>query len=703
VPIDLETQAILAAAQVEPAAPDPVHLPQPVMPSPVVEHSPQAEPEAFAGQRPIRRILFIAGESKTPGAIYRTQRNAAACAAAGYETRVVDAADVNPEILTFPDLAVLWRAPYSLHIDTMIRLMRHAGVRVAFDVDDLVFKPSLARTEIIDGIRTTATTESDVLAHFEQTQQTLKACDFCLVTTEELAAQARSSGTVLGMNMLVQVIPNIFDEAVERASRNARRLRGERSADELVRIGYAGGSRTHQKDFALVAPVLAHVLGARPQTRLVLFRDGRSGEGLVLLEEFPELLPFAAQVEWRDMVPLSALPAELARFDVSICPLEAGNPFVECKSELKYFESALAGVCVVASPTGPFRRAIRHGVTGLLAADAAEWTQALLAAVDDPALRARLARDAYHHVLWQFGPQRQRQLWQQLVAGLQDGPDGARANELALRRGDYDSGGLPEIPESTLLFATDALGEAQVTIGITSFNYASLVVEALDSAFGQTLEMLDLVVVDDGSTDGSVERIADWLAEHHPRFNRVRLLRTVENAGLGGARNLMFSEAETPFVMVLDADNRLPPACCAQLLAALEEEPTAAFAYPTIRQFGGGSDEVRLGAFEPLRLAGGNYVDAMALVAKWAWAAAGGCYVRRDAMGWEDFDLWCRLAEIGQYGISVPDAVAEYRVHRASMTNNSTEQAERKRRIVDLVESRHPWLRLTARDARQRA
>ena len=67
--------------------------------------------------------------------------------------------------------------------------------------------------------------------------------------------------------------------------------------------------------------------------------------------------------------------------------------------------------------------------------------------------------------------------------------------------------------------------------------------------------------------------------------------------------------------------------------------------------------------FEPGRLIGGNYIDALALVSKEAWAAVGGYGVFR-VMGWEDFDFWCRLVENGFWGCRVGDSpLAEYRVH----------------------------------------
>ena len=692
--------------------------PAPALPSPPGETAPviaeaavdTAAPELPAESarvmpRAIRHVLFVIGEPGTPGAAYRCVRNAAACRDAGYGAETVDLFDVNPENLRRADLLVLWRATISPHVETMIRLAREAGTRVAFDVDDLMTRPELARIEIIDGIRTIDTTEADTRAYFTAMLRTMMAADFCITTTEELAEQMRQQRDI------VHVLPNIFDAATHRAARHARRRRLEGGDDGLVRIGYAGGTRTHQKDFAQAAPALARVLRDRPQARLVLFRERENQRSLLQMEEFPELAECVAQIEWRDMVPLDGLPDELARFDVSLCPLETGNPFCEAKSELKYFEAALAGCCAVASPTGPFRRAINDGVTGFLAADGAQWEHTLRRLIDDPSLRARVARDAYHDVLWRFGPRRQAELAGGLLAAIDAAPEGdgirspaaARSIELGLRRGPYVARGLPEVPESTLLFSHDALGEAEITVVMTSYNYQQHILEALDSVRAQSLPTLDLAVVDDGSTDQSVPLLIEWAKRHRDRFNRIRILQTVHNAGLGGARNVVFDAAETPWLMALDSDNRLLGDACAALLGAVQATPLAAFAYPQIRQFGGADLVMGEPAFDPGRLQTGNYIDAMALVAKWAWAAAGGYYVRRDAMGWEDFDLWLNLVELGQFGIAVPEILAEYRVHENSMVNAITEQSANKRAMVSFVEQRHPWLRLRTRDARPRA
>jgi glycosyltransferase involved in cell wall biosynthesis len=667
--------------------------PAPSIPPPVIE--PVAP--ALTAPPPRRpKVLFVSGEWKTPGNLYRCIHLAALAQEQGWDATWLPLSETGAPPLIGCDLVVLWRAEYSDHVQGIIDYVHKHGGRVAFDIDDLVFKPDMANREMLDSVRIGTFSENGALALFRRFQETLQRCDLCLCTTEEIAQHLRRT------EKPTWIVPNGFDEAGLRAARLARRAVRVAGPTDLIRIGYPAGSRTHQKDFAVAAPALAAVLRARPQVRLVLFQDPTSSEGVILLREFPEFAALKEQIEWRDMVPPAALPAELARYDINIAPLEAGNPFCEAKSELKFFEAALADVPTVASPSGPFMRAIRDGETGFLAADAAQWEEIILRLVDDAALRQRVGRNAYHDVLWQFGPRRRGELLAGFLAQAKaDSAQAAEAFERDIRRGPYSARGLPNPVEAEILFESDQLRDAEVTVTIASYNYSAHVIEALDSVRLQTLDPLDLVVVDDVSPDDSVEVILQWAQTHAHRFNRLIVLRHRANAGLGASRNSGFNAAETPFVLPLDSDNRLRPTCCATLLDVIRRT-RAAYAYPQLQHFGA-SDKVTGGErFEPRRLIGGNYIDAMALVAKWAWAAAGGYYQDRSALGWEDFDLWCSLVELGQWGEPVTEVLAEYRVHAGSMVNAITETTQTKRRVVETVEQRHNWLQVTGRAPFQR-
>ncbi|GFE95729.1 glycosyltransferase [Gluconobacter sp. Gdi] len=664
----------------------------------------------------IQRVLFIAGEPDTPGVAYRCDRNAEAVRNAGYEARIQPCATVGYEDIRWADVMIFWRVEYSGHVSTILDLAQQEGVRTIFDADDIVFVPHYARIDFIDGIRSVGATEERIERCFADMRRTLVRCEQGSATTRELALAMHE------LRPVIHLLPNVYDHETLRRSRLGCRLRGEpgrsTSDDGLIRIGYATGSRTHQRDFTIAYPALTSVLKARPNTRLVLFREKDNHRPVLLMEEFPALKAVESQIEWRDMVPLSELGEEFARFDISIAPLEVGNIFCEAKSEIKFLEASLAGNASIVSPTGPFRRVVRNNETGLLAETQEEWTSALLKLVDNPDLRRTLARNAYHDVLWPFSPEAQARRMALALSSLNGDVEAAQAAETLLARGRVKPPALPVVPESETLFHHDILGEADVTVIVTSYNYANHVLDALDSVVAQTLPILDLIVVDDGSTDESADLIRIWMERHTGRFNRLIFRRSIRNAGLGGARNIGMDAAETPHTLQLDADNILRPDACETLLAAMTFG--IAYAYPLIQCF----DEngplvtkktpdlitppgapVLLGDLpsNPLTLVSGNRIDAMAMVAKWAWAAAGGYYVSREAMGWEDYDLWCTFAELGLPGRQVPAVLADYRQHSSSMTNASTERTAHKARVVAYVQDRHPWINLTAEKAHQRA
>lgn len=123
------------------------------------------------------------------------------------------------------------------------------------------------------------------------------------------------------------------------------------------------------------------------------------------------------------------------------------------------------------------------------------------------------------------------------------------------------------------------------------FPDVTVVVIAHDAgdALGATLERLvelgrfgELHLVDSGSTDGSIERVA-------PRFPEVRLTRLPGNPGPCVSRNRGWREARTPFVLFTDDDMRLDEGCVPRLLEELRRDPRRALAGPRI--FHDGSSE----------------------------------------------------------------------------------------------------------------
>ena len=232
---------------------------------------------------------------------------------------------------------------------------------------------------------------------------------------------------------------------------------------------------------------------------------------------------------------------------------------------------------------------------------------------------------------------------------------------------------------------------ARTTVVIPLYNYMDTIEAALQSVKAQSAPELSVVIVDDCSSDASCARAKAWLERNADRFASAILVTHTQNGGLSRARNTGFALAQTPFVFTLDADNLLYPRCverCEQAIA----DPLAAFAYPMLEMFGSAQGLLNTQLWNRARLARGNYIDAMALIRRSAWKKAGG-YVPMEH-GWEDFDLWCSFAERGWHGVRVPEILARYCVHPASMLQSKTNRPMALRATARALKRRHRWLKL---------
>ena len=235
-------------------------------------------------------------------------------------------------------------------------------------------------------------------------------------------------------------------------------------------------------------------------------------------------------------------------------------------------------------------------------------------------------------------------------------------------------------PELEQVASTPAHAEAapRVSIVCALYNHADHVGTALRSITEQGLSDWELVVTDDGSTDGSGE-VVEAFMDQHPSVPAL-LLRHPINRGLPEARNSAISRARGEYVLVLDSDNELYPHCLERLVEALDADPEAAFAYGILEQFDRTGPIGLSGYFgwEPERLTEDNYIDALGLLRRSTLAELGGYTTDRRLYGWEDYDLWCRIAERGGRAVHVPEIVARYRLAAGSMislTNLSTREA----------------------------
>jgi glycosyltransferase involved in cell wall biosynthesis len=229
-----------------------------------------------------------------------------------------------------------------------------------------------------------------------------------------------------------------------------------------------------------------------------------------------------------------------------------------------------------------------------------------------------------------------------------------------------------------------------VSVCIPLFDHAAHVGAALDSVLEQTAAgELEILVLDDASTDDGATVVRDRL--HAAPGVPARLLSRRVNAGLPAARNLMLEHARAPYALMLDADNVLFPRAAERLASALDADPGAAFAFGLVGIFRDERPDGLLSHYPwlPEQLASFNWIDALALLRARAVLDLGGFATDERLHGWEDYDLWCRVAEAGGHGAHVPQAIGRYRRSMGSMLSLSDLDQGGMR---ELLAARHPRL-----------
>lgn len=229
----------------------------------------------------------------------------------------------------------------------------------------------------------------------------------------------------------------------------------------------------------------------------------------------------------------------------------------------------------------------------------------------------------------------------------------------------------------------NAQPDPEVAIVVPCHHHARFLPDAVASAVAQTWSNLRIVIVDDGSPDDTAVVAAELAARHPTR--RIELVRQ-PNQGLAAARNAGVRATVSPFVLPLDADDRLEPHAVERLVCALVDSG-ADVATPLGRTFG---DEERPLVTRPVtrnRLRRNNCLVYASLYRRALFDRIGG--YRPAAPGYEDWDFWLCAFELGARFVHVPVPLFRYRKHGHTMLASADAKAMR---LHATIACNHPHL-----------
>ncbi|SFN30255.1 Glycosyl transferase family 2 [Formivibrio citricus] len=234
------------------------------------------------------------------------------------------------------------------------------------------------------------------------------------------------------------------------------------------------------------------------------------------------------------------------------------------------------------------------------------------------------------------------------------------------------------------------------SIVVTSYNHAEYLAQRMDSILAQTYENMEIVVVDDCSTDNSLEILNKYAS--HPK---VKIFPLQKNGGYANACNFGVSQCRGEFVMFAECDDFNSPEHVAALMQALNSHPSAVAAYcrshivdscgntlrddyqcrePSFRNICANSALIPAKIMQRFLLRSCVIPNmSAAMFRRTEFLKIGGLSTKFTACA--DWDFWCRLAERGDvYYVATP--LNFFRTHPESVRSTFSMQ----RQVCEMME-----------------
>jgi glycosyltransferase involved in cell wall biosynthesis len=250
-----------------------------------------------------------------------------------------------------------------------------------------------------------------------------------------------------------------------------------------------------------------------------------------------------------------------------------------------------------------------------------------------------------------------------------------------------------------------AMRRPSITVVMPAYNAERFIAESLNAVLSQTRPPDEVIVVDDGSTDSTLDELQ--------RFCHETRIITQSNAGAGGAYTRGFATASSQYVARCDADDVWEPTKLQRQVATLCEHPSIDIAFSGAVNFGAADlpawegiwepppDE---GLLDPLRFARNMYrycfiCASTAIVRRSLFERLGGFVTHHPC---EDYDYWLRALKVGATFFYDPAILVRYRRHSGSVTSDLLRMYRGTYQVhtwhTDLVEDRRLVREVLAQD-----
>ncbi len=225
-----------------------------------------------------------------------------------------------------------------------------------------------------------------------------------------------------------------------------------------------------------------------------------------------------------------------------------------------------------------------------------------------------------------------------------------------------------------------------ISIVITCYNQSKYIEECLKSVVSQTFKYTETIVVDDGSTDNSLEIISSFKDKIH----NLKII-SQENSGVIKARNIGIKNSCGDYIYTLDGDDYIADKTLEILYEAINKGQGDVVT-SNAKCFGVQNYPIFFYPINKLNMSGINCLLNAALFKREDFIRSGG-YDKAFNDGFEDYDLWLNfLFNLNLKFYRVPDYLYFYRLKTANESRNYS-ASKKEQKLIDLLKTKYPKLR----------
>jgi len=206
-----------------------------------------------------------------------------------------------------------------------------------------------------------------------------------------------------------------------------------------------------------------------------------------------------------------------------------------------------------------------------------------------------------------------------------------------------------------------------VSVIIPCYNQGQYIDEAVNSVLAQSYKNLEIIIVNDGSSDLETNQILNSYSKP-----KTIITHTI-NQGLPSARNYGISISNGKYILPLDADDKIGDLYIEKAVDLLENNDNLGIVYCQAEFFGNQTGRWELNEYRFPDILLGNVIFCSGLFRKSDWQEIGG-YSTKMIYGWEDYDFWLSIIEMGREVYRIPDILFFYRRKKESMTESMNEE-----------------------------